>query len=116
MAKWKNKATQLGLGTLVAGLTALRSGVSKRNYKRLLATAVAQLLATHPDLGPRQARRRAQRATGAKPAKKLLVKPGNIGLKEGLEAAAVAAVGSVAAKAAGTLGHRVVAKLEQGRD
>ncbi|MFL5403766.1 MAG: hypothetical protein ACJ8BF_13200 [Gemmatimonadales bacterium] len=112
MAKWKNQAAQLGMGTLVAGLKAVERGVSRKQYKRLLATAVAQLLTLHPDFGPRKARRRARRVTGARPAKKLLVKPGQAGLKEGLETAAVAAVSGAALKAAGKLGRKVVGKLK----
>ena len=115
MAKWKDQAAQLGMGTVVAGLKTVQSGVSKKKYKRLLATAVAQLLATHPDLGPGQARRRAQKVTGAKPAKKLLVKPGNAGLKEGLETAAVAAASGAALKPVTKLGRKVSAKLKEGQ-
>ena len=115
MTKWKDQAAQLGMGTVVAGLKTIQSGVSKKKYKRLLATAVAQLLATHPDLGPRQARRRARKVTGARPAKKLLVKPGNAGLKEGLETAAVAAAGGAALKAVTKLGRKVSAKLKEGQ-
>jgi hypothetical protein len=37
--KWKDQATQLGIGTVVAGLKAVERGVSKKKYKRLLATA-----------------------------------------------------------------------------
>jgi hypothetical protein len=110
--KVTNQAAQLGMGTLVAGLKAVQSSVSKRKYKRLIATAVAQLLAMHPDFGPGKARRRAQKVTGAKPAKKMLVKPGNAGLKEGLETAAVAAAGGAALKVAGKLGRRVTEKVK----
>src|ERR671914_1201284 len=85
MAKVKDQIAQLGMGTLVAGLKAVESGVSKKQFKRLIATAVAQLLTMHPDFGAGQARRRAQKIVGAKPAKKMLVKPGNVGVKEGLE-------------------------------
>lgn len=74
MAKVKDQIAQLGMGTLVAGLKAVESGVSKKQYKRLIATAVAQLLTMHPDFGPGQARRRARKVTGAKPAKKMLIK------------------------------------------
>lgn len=113
MAKVKNQAAQLGMGTIVAGLKAIQASVSKKRYKRLLATAVAQLLATHPDFGPGQARRRARKVVGAKPAKKMLVKPGNAGLKEGLETAAVAAAGGAALKAVGRLGEKVSAKIKE---
>jgi hypothetical protein len=112
MAKWKDQAVQLGMGTVVAGLKAVEKGVSKKKYKRLLSTAVAQLLATLPDVGPGQARRRARKVTGAKPAKNLLVKPARAGLKEGLETAAVAAASGAALKVAGKLGRKVTAKVK----
>jgi hypothetical protein len=112
MAKWKDQVAQLGMGTVVAGLKAVERGVSKKKYKRLLATAVAQLLATHPDIGPGQARRRARKVTGAKPAKNLLVNPAKAGLKEGLETAAVAAAGGAALKVGSKLGRKVTAKVK----
>jgi hypothetical protein len=113
MAKWKDQAAQLGMGTIVAGLKAVEQGVSKRQYKRLLATVIAQLLTLHPDLGPGKARRRARKITGAKPAKKLLVKPAKGGLKKGLETAAVAAAGGAALKVAGKLGQKVSARVKE---
>jgi hypothetical protein len=112
MAKVKDQVAQLGMGTLVAGLKAVESGVSKKQYKRLIATAVAQLLTMHPDFGPNQARRRARKLTGAKPAKKMLVKRGKAGLKEGLETAAVAAAGGAALKVASKLGRKVTEKVK----
>ena len=113
MAKVKDQVAQLGMGTLVAGLKAVESGVSKKQYKRLIATAVAQLLTMHPDFGPGRARRRARKVVGAKPAKKMLVKRGKAGLKEGLETAAVAAAGGAALKVASKLGRKVT---EKGKD
>lgn len=115
MATVKEQAAQLGMGTLVAGLKAVQSTVSKRKYKRLIATAVAQLLTMHPDFGPRKARQRARKVTGAKPSKKLLVKPGQAGLKEGLETAVVAAAGGAALKAAGKLGRKVADRVKEVR-
>jgi hypothetical protein len=112
MAKWKDQAAQLGMGTVVVALKAVERGVSKKKYKRLLATAVAQLLAVHPDIGPAKARRRARKATGAKPAKNMLVKAGKAGLKEGLETAAVAAASGAALKVASKLGRKVTAKVK----
>lgn len=114
MAKWKDQAAQLGMGTVVAGLKAVERGVSKKKYKRLLATAVAQLLATLPGVGPGQARRRARKVTGAKPAKSLLVKPAKAGVKQGLETAAVAAASGAALKVAGKLGRKVTGKVKDG--
>jgi hypothetical protein len=112
MAKVKDQVAQIGMGTLVAGLKAVESGVSKKQYKRLIATAVAQLLTMHPDFGPAQARRRARKVTGAKPAKRMLVKPGKVGVKEGVEAAAIAAASGAALKVAGKLGRRVTEKVK----
>src|SRR3954462_3684554 len=104
MAKVKEQLGQLGMGTLVAGLEALESSVSKKQYKRLIATAVAQLLTMHPDYGVGKARRRARKVTGAKPSKKVLISASRAGLKKGLESAAVAAASGVALKAATSLG------------
>jgi len=113
MANLTEHAAQLGMGTVVAGLKALERTVSKRKYKRLLSTAIAQLLILHPDLRPGQARRRAHKITGAKPSKKILVKPGQAGLKEGLETAAVAAASGAALKVAGKLGQKVASKVKE---
>jgi hypothetical protein len=81
MAKVKDQLAQVGMGTLVAGLKAVETSVSKKQFKRLIATAVAQLLTMHPDYGAGKARRRARKVVGAKPAKKMLVKPGKVGGK-----------------------------------
>lgn len=113
MAKLKNQVAQLGMGTLVTGLKAVERGVSKRKFKKVLATAVAQLLTVHPDFGPGQARRRARKVVGAKPSRKLLVTPGKPGLKEGIETAAVAAAGGAALKAVGKLSRKVSGKLKE---
>ena len=107
MAKVKEHLGQLGMGTLVAGLKAVESTVSKKQYKRLIATAVAQLLAMHPDYGTGKARRRARKIVGAKPSKKLLVKPARVGVKKGLETAAAAAVTGAAVKVAGKVGRKL---------
>ena len=112
MAKIKDQLAQLGMGTLVAGLKAVEGSVSKKQYKRLIATAVAQLLTVHPDFGAGQARRRARKVVGVKPSKKMLVKRGQAGLKEGLETAAVAAAGGAALKVAGKLGRKVTERVK----
>ena len=109
MAKVKDQIAQLGMGTLVAGLKAVESRISKKQYKRLIATGVAQLLALHPDFGAGKARRRARKLAGAKPVKSIIVKPG---VKEGLETAAVAAASGAALKVAGKLGQKVTDKLK----
>lgn len=69
---WKNVAAGLGTQAAVSGLKTARSQMSKRQYKRLIATAVAQLLELHPDFGRKKARKRARRLTGARPSKKLM--------------------------------------------
>jgi hypothetical protein len=113
MAKVKDQLAQVGMGTLVAGLKAVRQGVSKKQYKRLIATAVAQLLTMHPDYKAGQARRRARKVTGAKPARKMLVKRGKVGVKQGLETVAAAAATGAAAKVAGKLGRKVSERVGQ---
>jgi hypothetical protein len=66
---WKDAAAQLGTGTFVSGLTALKDTMKKRDYKRLVATTVAQVLEAHPSVGRRKARRWARKATGTRPGK-----------------------------------------------
>ena len=112
MAKVKDQLAQVGMGTLVAGLKTVRRSLSKKQYKRLIATAIAQLLTMHPDLGPGQARRRARKVAGAKPARKMLVK-GKAGAKQGLEAAAVAAAGGAALKVASKLSRKVADRVKE---
>jgi hypothetical protein len=107
MAKVKDQLAQVGLGTLVTGLKAVQKGMSKKQYKRLIATAVAQLLTMHPDFGAGRARRRARKVVGAKPSKKMLVKPGKVGVKKSLETVAAAAASGAALKVAGKLGRKV---------
>lgn len=116
MAKVQDQLAKVGMGTLVAGLKAVQRGVSKKQYKRIIATAVAQLLTMHPDFGPGKARRRARKVVGAKPAKKMLVTRGKAGVKEGLETAAVAAAGGAALKVAGKLGRKVTERVKEAVD
>ena len=111
MAKVTDQLAQVGMGTLVAGLKAVESTVSKKQFKRLIATAVAQLLTMHPDYGAGKARRRARKVVGAKPARKMLVKPGKVGVKKGLETAAAAAATGAAMKVAGKLGRKVTERV-----
>ena len=112
MARIKDQLAKVGMGTLVTGLKTAQSGLSKKQYKRLIATAVAQLLTMHPDFGPGQARRRARKVVGAKPSKKMLVKRGRAGLKAGIETAAAAAAGGAALKVAGKLDRKVTDKVK----
>jgi hypothetical protein len=92
---WEDAAAQLGTGALVAGLKALKSTMKKGEFKRLVATTAAQVLAVHPDLKPKKARRWARRATGARPWKKT-----KVGVRKAVETAAVAAAAAGAAKVA----------------
>jgi hypothetical protein len=94
---WKGLAAAVGTQALVRGLRSIKNKVGKRQYKRLLATAVAEVLELHPKLGRREARRWARKATGERPLRKAF-KAADIGVREGLEAAAVAAAGVGAAK------------------
>jgi hypothetical protein len=113
MAKVKDQLGQLGMGTLVAGLKALESSVSKKQFKRLIATAVAQLLTMHPDYGAGKARRRARKVVGAKPSKRMLVKAGKVGVKETLGTAAAAAASGAALKAAGKVGRKLTERVSE---
>jgi hypothetical protein len=92
---WEDAAAQLGTGALIAGLKALKGTMKKSEFKRLVATTAAQVLAVHPDLKPKKARRWARRATGARPWKKA-----KVGAKAALETVAVSAVTAGAAKVA----------------
>ena len=104
---WKELAAQVGTQALVGGLRSIENKVTKGQYKRLIATAVAQLLALHPRLGRRKARRWARKATGSRPLKRALQAADDIGVKEGLEAAAVAAAGAGVAKVVRSLARPV---------
>jgi hypothetical protein len=98
---WENAAAQLGTGALVAGLKALKNTMKKGEFKRLVATTAAQVLAVHPDLKPKKARRWARRATGARPWKKA-----KLGVREAVETAAVTALTAGAAKAAAKVARK----------
>ena len=111
MAKVKDQLAQLGMGTLVAGLKAIEKSLSKKQYKRLIATAVAQLLTMHPDYDAGKARRRARKIVGAKPSKKLLVKAGQVGIKETLGTAAATAATGAALKVAGKVGRKITERV-----
>jgi len=113
MAKVKDQLAQLGMGTLVAGLKALESSVSKKQFKRAIATAVAQLLTMHPDYGAAKARRRARKVVGAKPSKKMLVKAVKVGVKETLGTAAVAAASGAALKVASKVGRKITERVSE---
>jgi hypothetical protein len=69
---WTAVATELRANDFLARLKAAEDRVSKKQYKRLLATTVAQVLALHPDFDLKKARRRAEKAAGALPVKQLL--------------------------------------------
>ena len=75
--------------------------MKKGQFKRLVATTAAQVLAVHPDLKPKKARRWARRATGTRPWKKV-----KLGVREAVETAAVTAVAAGATKAASTVARK----------
>lgn len=111
MAKVKDHLAQVGMGTLVAGLKAVESTVSKKQFKRIIATAVAQLLTMHPDYGAGKARRRARKVVGARPAKRMLIKAGKVGKKETLGTIAAAAASGAALKVAGKVGRKITERV-----
>jgi hypothetical protein len=104
--RWTEVAAALGTETFIAGLKAAKRRVSKRRYKQLIATTVAQVLALHPDFGAKKARRRAEKMTGAAPSKKLIKTKklaGGAGKLAEAAAASLLAGGAVkAVKAAGS--------------
>ena len=106
---WKKLAAGAGIDAFTKGLKSLEGQVSKRQYKRLLATAVAQVLALHPDLGRGAARRKARSVVGARPSKSLM---GRKAAAAGLELAVAAGTAAVAKK----IGEKVRAKVERDRD
>jgi hypothetical protein len=112
---WRNVAAGLGTGATVQALKAIEGQVSKGKYKRLIATAVAELLALHPDIGKAKARRRARRITGAKPSRKLMRARKNLGLKDAAEGLVAAAATAGIAKAAGLVGNKLQQRFG-GRD
>jgi hypothetical protein len=103
---WKEAAAQLGTITLISGLKALEATMKKRDFKRLVSTTAAQVLAVHPDVKPRQARRWARKATGTRAAKGGIGKKGSGGVVGAVEAAGAAAVTAAAAKVASKLAER----------
>jgi hypothetical protein len=108
---WRQVAAGLGTEATVNALKAAKGQVSKGQYKRLISTAVAQLLELHPDIGPRKARKRARRLTGAKPSRKLMRAADNLGLKEGAQGLAAAAATAGIAKVAGAVGDKLKEKF-----
>jgi hypothetical protein len=85
LMSWTAVSTELRAKDFLARLKAAEDRVSRKRYKRLLATTVAQVLALHPDFDLKKARRRAEKAAGALPVKQLLK------AKRGTAAAAAAA-------------------------
>jgi hypothetical protein len=108
---WRNVAAGLGTGATVQALKAIEGQVSKGQYKRLIATAVAELLTLHPDIGKSKARRRARRITGAKPSRKLMRASKNLGLKEASEGLVAAVATAGLAKVAGVVGEKLQDKF-----
>jgi hypothetical protein len=95
---WEDAAARLRTSALVAELKALAGTMKKGQFKRLVATTAAQVLAVHPDLKPKKARRWARRATGSRPWKMAKVEMRDrVGMKQVVGAAAVTAVAATAA-------------------
>jgi hypothetical protein len=69
---WQDLAAGLGTKALLGEFKAIEPQLSKRQYKRLLSTTLAQLLELDPDTKSGRARRWARRATGVKPSRKVL--------------------------------------------
>ena len=107
---WTDAAASLGAQAATTGLKAAKMHMSKRRYKRLVATAVAEMLRQLPGVGRRKARRRARQATGARPSKKLLKTLKQVGWKEGTQTAVAAAGAAGVAKVVGA----VTDKLTEG--
>ena len=80
-------AAGLGTKVLVGEFKAIEPQVSKRRYKRLLSTALAQLLELDPDTKAGKARRWARKATGVKPSRKALKAAADVEPTEPAEAA-----------------------------
>ena len=108
---WTEVAAGVGTGTAIAGLKAARKKMKKRQYKRMLATAVAQILELHPDIGAKKARRRARKLTGAKPSKRLL-RADQVDWKAGAEGAVAAAATAGVAKVVSAFGGKLKEKFE----
>jgi hypothetical protein len=107
---WKEAAAELGTAGLISALRALEGTMKKRDFKRLVATTAAEVLAVHPGVKPRKARRWARKATGTRPSKSAGKKRGGSGVKEAVAAAGTAAItagaGKVAARLADGLSDR----------
>jgi hypothetical protein len=98
---WKESAAQLGTSTLVTGLEALKGTMKKKDFRRLVATTAAQVLAVSPGLKPGKARRWVRRATGVRPAKSVGGAKKRQGtIRHAAEAAGAAVLTAGAAKAA----------------
>jgi hypothetical protein len=113
---WTEAAAGLSTQATITALEAAKDKVNKRQYKRLIATAVAQLLELHPDFGKRKARRRARQVTGAKPSRKLMRARNNLGWKEGAEGAVAAAATAGVAKVAGIFSDKLQEKFGSDSD
>jgi hypothetical protein len=102
---WEDAAAKLRTSALVAELKALEGTMKKGQFKRLVATTAAQVLAVHPDLKPKKARRWARRATGARPWKKV-----KLDLRKAVETTAVTAATAGAAKVAANVARKRAAR------
>ena len=115
---WKEAAAELGTATLISGLKALKGTMKKRDFKRLVATTAAEVLAVYPGVKPRKARRWARKVTGTRPAKSAGSKGGGAGVKQAVAAVGTAALTAGAGKVAARLADRpaVRRRVRQVRD
>ena len=95
---WQDAAARIGTSRLISGLEALKGTMKKRDFKRLVAATAAQVLAVHPDVKPRKARRWARKATGTRVAKNAWVVKARASLTEAAKAGGTVAVTSGAGK------------------
>ncbi len=109
---WTDTAATLG-AEAAAGLKAAKKQIGKRKHKRLVATAVAQMLQLLPGVGRRKARRRARQVTGARPSKKMAKEITGLGWKAGVESIVTALGAAGVAKVVGTVTDKVKEKVER---
>lgn len=112
---WTDAAASLGAQAATTGLKAARKHMGKRRYRRLVATAVAQMLELLPGVSRRKARRRARRATGARPSKKLAQAVKQVRAREGAKGAFAAVGAAGVAQVVGTVAGKISEKLTPAR-
>jgi hypothetical protein len=74
------------------------------------------MLVLLPDIGKKEARKRAKRLTGARPSKKLLKATSGLGWKEGAESIAAAVATAGIARAVGLVGEKLKHRTGDGAE